>query len=160
MTTRLFLAQFLMADSFPENIIHGYGYIGTSRRRVTVLVLRDAYNTFASQINDDARANCTLRGLIDLPPRPECAPAWHARVREHLHSVGLTLVIGQYAIAYYLDKNTDLTDTVKSWRDFWPAVISLPHPSPRNNIWLRRNPWFRDELLPMLKQRVAKVLNV
>mgnify|MGYP000399617632 CR=1 FL=1 len=70
-----------------------------------------------------------------------------------------TLVIGQYAQAYHLpDETGNLTATVRDWRRHWPAVLPLPHPSPRNNLWLSRNPWFEAEVLPALRQRVAEAL--
>lgn len=95
----------------------------------------------------------------DLPPRPECAPAWRARLLAHLKQLEFTLVLGQYAQAYHLGKgNASLTDTVKAWRTYWPSLVPLPHPSPRNNLWLRRNPWFEVELLPLIRKRVAAVL--
>lgn len=95
----------------------------------------------------------------DHPPRPECAPAWREVLLRHLKNLQLTLVIGQYAQAYHLpDAGASVTDTVRSWRAHWPSVVPLPHPSPRNNIWLRRNPWFEAELLPLLRVRVAEVL--
>ncbi len=94
----------------------------------------------------------------DLPPRPECAPAWRNPLLQQLRRIELTLVIGQYAHAYHFDgKKTSLTERVKSWRTYWPGVVPLPHPSPRNNLWLRRNPWFEIELLPMLHERVSEV---
>lgn len=95
----------------------------------------------------------------DLPPRPECAPAWRQRLLAELGEIELTLVIGQYAQAYHLpDATGNLTNTVRDWRRHWPAVLPLPHPSPRNNLWLRRNPWFEAEVLPALRQRVAEAL--
>lgn len=95
----------------------------------------------------------------DLPPRPECAPAWRRPLLGHLRHLELTLVIGQYAQAYHLGaQHASLTDAVKSWRDHWPQVLPLPHPSPRNNLWLRRNPWFEAEVLPALRSRVAELL--
>ncbi len=95
----------------------------------------------------------------DLPPRPECAPAWRSALLSHLKSVQLTLVIGQYAQAYYLpDAGDSLTATVQAWRKHWPHTIPLPHPSPRNNLWLKRNSWFEKELVPALRTRVAEVL--
>ncbi len=97
----------------------------------------------------------------DLSPRPECAPAWREQLLNHLRHVRLTLVVGQYAQAYHLRgaSKSSLTETVQSWRRYWPGAVPLPHPSPRNNIWLRRNPWFATELLPALRQRVSKVLH-
>jgi uracil-DNA glycosylase len=95
----------------------------------------------------------------DYPPRPECAPAWRARLLRHLRKLKLTLVIGQYAHAYHLHvAGASVTATVRAWRTHWPHIIPMPHPSPRNNMWLRRNPWFEDELLPLLRARVALVL--
>lgn len=95
----------------------------------------------------------------DLPPRPECATAWRQQLLSQLRELKLTLVIGQYALAYHLPgSNASVTDAVLSWRDHWPQVVPLPHPSPRNNIWLRKNPWFAKELLPLLRKRVSEVV--
>jgi uracil-DNA glycosylase len=95
----------------------------------------------------------------DLPPRRECAPAWRTLLLGELRDLELTLVIGRYAQEYHLrDIGSSVTETVKMWRQSWPDVIPLPHPSPRNNIWLKRNPWFADELVPALQQRVREVL--
>jgi uracil-DNA glycosylase len=95
----------------------------------------------------------------DLPPRPECAPAWRARLLARLHRLELTLVLGQYAQAYHFgNARASVTTRVQSWRSHWPEVVPLPHPSPRNNRWLQRNPWFERELLPALRQRVTRVL--
>ena len=95
----------------------------------------------------------------DLPPRPECAPAWREDLLRHLRKLKLTLVIGQYAQAYHLpDAGGSVTATVQAWREHWPSIVPLPHPSPRNNLWLRRNPWFEEKLLPRLRLRVAEVL--
>ena len=95
----------------------------------------------------------------DLPPRPECAPAWRKQLLEELPHLEATLVIGRYAQAYHFSEaGATVTDLVKSWRSYWPQKIPLPHPSPRNNLWLRRNPWFETELLPSLRERVSEVL--
>lgn len=96
----------------------------------------------------------------DLPPRPECAPLWHPRLRAALPHIRLTLLIGSYAQAYYLgrDRRKTLTDTVRHWRDYQPAFIPLPHPSPRNQLWLKRNPWFAEEVLPLLGEEIAAIL--
>jgi uracil-DNA glycosylase len=97
----------------------------------------------------------------DLPPRPECAPAWRDLLLAHLTQLELTLVVGQYAQAYHFSgKSLPLTERVRAWKTYWPEVVPLPHPSPRNNIWLRRNPWFETELLPSLQQRVSEVLKL
>nr|WP_295773358.1 uracil-DNA glycosylase family protein [Rhodoferax sp.] len=97
----------------------------------------------------------------DLAPRPECAPLWRARVLDQLPHIALTLVIGRYAQLWHMPaatKSRNVTQVVQHWRDHLPAVIPLPHPSPRNNIWVRRNPWFETELLPELRQHVAALL--
>ena len=95
----------------------------------------------------------------DLPPRPECAPAWRERLLSHLPILELTLAIGQYAQAYHLrGERASLTELVQDWRKHWPRTVPLPHPSPRNNMWLKRNPWFAEELLPVLQTRIAELL--
>lgn len=96
----------------------------------------------------------------DLPPRPECAASWREGLLQRLPELQLTLVIGRYAMDWHMPENKGtLTECVRQWRKYWPTQVALPHPSPRNNIWLRRNPWFEEELLPVLRQRVAEVLN-
>jgi uracil-DNA glycosylase len=95
----------------------------------------------------------------DLPPRPECAPAWRQQLLAKLQHVQLTLVLGRYAQSYHFGKtNVSLTELVRSWRSYWPNMIPLPHPSPRNNLWLRRNPWFDAEVVPALRKQVAEIL--
>lgn len=96
----------------------------------------------------------------DLPPRSECAETWRAELLARLPNIQLTLVIGQYAKAYHLPNSTHrtVTETVKAWKEFWPEQLPLPHPSPRNNIWLKRNPWFVTDLLPVLKKQVQMIL--
>lgn len=96
----------------------------------------------------------------DLPPRPECAEAWRHRLLQSLPRITLTLVIGQYAQRWHLPrKHGNLTDTVRAWQDYGPSIIPLPHPSPRNNIWLKKNPWFSESLLPSLKDLTQEALN-
>ncbi len=95
----------------------------------------------------------------DLPPRPECAPLWRARLLASLSSLRLSLIIGSHALDWHLpDHPASLTDSVRGWREFPPRVLALPHPSPRNNIWLKKNPWFERELLPELRRRVTQAL--
>lgn len=96
----------------------------------------------------------------DLPPRKECAPLWRERVFEALPNVKLTLVIGQYAQAWHLGdkKKKTLTETVEHWRDYMPRALALPHPSWRNNVWLKKNPWFEEDVLPVLRKEVSKHL--
>ncbi|WFB37537.1 uracil-DNA glycosylase family protein [Kiritimatiellota bacterium B12222] len=95
----------------------------------------------------------------DLPPRPECAEAWRAQLLAGLKQLALTLVIGQYAQNYHLGKSKrTLTERVKAWPGEGGAIVPLPHPSPRNNMWLRRNPWFEEDGLPQLRMRVRDAL--
>lgn len=99
----------------------------------------------------------------DLPPRPECAPRWHPRVLEHLPHIELVLLIGQYAQRQYLDKNTagkytSLTERVLHWRELGPYYFPLVHPSPRNQRWLKRNPWFEVEVVPALQSNISAIL--
>ncbi len=99
----------------------------------------------------------------DLPPRRECAAAWRAALLSNLKKIKLTLAVGQYAQAYHLpnegkNKDAPLTETVRAWQNNWPHIVPLPHPSPRNNRWLKRNPWFEKELIPILRARVAEIL--
>ncbi|MDX1456172.1 MAG: uracil-DNA glycosylase family protein [Marinobacter sp.] len=95
----------------------------------------------------------------DLPPRPECAPAWRELLLSRLPNIRFTLAIGQYAHAYHIPgPRRSVTETVQRWTDYWPALVPLPHPSPRNNMWLRRNPWFEEEVVPAIRQRVSEVL--
>jgi uracil-DNA glycosylase len=95
----------------------------------------------------------------DLPPRPECAPQWHQSIIDALPNLELTLLIGQYAQRYYMEKHPEtLTERVRAWREYSPAVMPLVHPSPRNRHWLRNNPWFESELVPELQRRVQQIL--
>ena len=96
----------------------------------------------------------------DLPPRPECAATWRVKLLERLPNIKLTIVVGQYAQAWHLDKSNkaNLTETVVAWKSYWPKAIPLPHPSPRNNIWLKKNPWFEVEVLPSLRRKVKALL--
>lgn len=137
---------------------------------------------------DEARIAIIPTGLCfpgtgrqgDLPPRPECAPLWHPPLRAVLKDIRLTLLIGQYAQAYYLGpcRKKTLTETVAAWREYLTAeettgrpeflrsrqtpgggpFLPLPHPSPRNQMWLKRNPWFERDLLPVLRQKASEAL--
>lgn len=93
----------------------------------------------------------------DNPPRAECAPAWRQQLLDQLPNIELTLLVGRYAQEWHLGKGATLTDRVKHWQSYGPKVIPLPHPSPRNNLWLRSNPWFEQDLLPELKARIGQI---
>lgn len=99
-------------------------------------------------------------GSGDAPPRPECRATWHPRLLPLLPHVELTLLIGQYAQAYFLGggRKATLTDTVRAWREFAPALLPLPHPSPRNVGWFKANPWFEREVVPELRARVRALM--
>jgi uracil-DNA glycosylase len=97
----------------------------------------------------------------DLPPRRECAPLWHGRLLAFFPAVELTLLVGSYAISYYVPgaRARSMTEAITRWREFLPEVFVLPHPSWRTTRWLRDNPWFESEALPELRARVAVVIN-
>ena len=95
----------------------------------------------------------------DLPPRPECAPQWRAPLLAHLKQLEFTVLIGTYAQAWHLGAHAgNVTELARNWQSLWPQQIALPHPSPRNNIWLKKNPWFVAEVVPALRLRVAALL--
>ncbi len=96
----------------------------------------------------------------DMPPRPECAPLWHSKLLDHCPNVRLTLLIGQYSQSYYLKdrRKGTLTETVKAYDEYMPDFIPLVHPSPRNQIWLKKNPWFEKRLVPILRKRIKGAL--
>lgn len=95
----------------------------------------------------------------DLPPRPECPEAWRVELLQAIRHIELTLVIGIYAQRWHLPHmHRNLTETVRAWAEYGPDVIPLPHPSPRNNIWLKKNPWFADSLLPNLREKAREAL--
>lgn len=97
----------------------------------------------------------------DFPPRKECADLWREELLALMPNIELTLVIGQYAIHWHMPehKKATLTATVKAWESHWPAQLPLPHPSPRNNIWLKRNDWFEDEIIPSLQRKVRSLID-
>ena len=96
----------------------------------------------------------------DLPPRAECAAAWRAGFMARFERLEFTVLLGRYAIAYHLAVGREpLTDVVRGWQAHWPWALPLPHPSPRNNAWMARNPWFEQTVLPALRMRVAALLD-
>jgi uracil-DNA glycosylase len=95
----------------------------------------------------------------DKPPRRECAPAWREEVLRHLVGVRLTLVLGRYAQTYDLGGTSrSVTENVAAWREYWPDKLPLPHPSPRNQAWFKKNAWFVDDVLPILRERVTQLI--
>src|SRR5258705_5811502 len=95
----------------------------------------------------------------DLPPRPECAPHWRPRLRAFLPRIRLTLLIGSYAQTYYLGarRKRTLAETVRARDEYLPEFFPLPHPSPRNRLWMKKNAWFGREVLPQLRRRFKAV---
>jgi uracil-DNA glycosylase len=96
----------------------------------------------------------------DLPPRKECAELWHESLLSHLNNIRLTLLIGSYAQKHRLPgaKRVSLTTTIQHWQQYAPAIFPIPHPSPRNNRWLKKNPWFSAEVLPALQREMKSIL--
>jgi len=96
----------------------------------------------------------------DLPPRLECAPHWHQRLLACIPNIQLTLLIGQYAQRHYLKGRTEanLTKTVESWENYLPDFFPLPHPSPRNRLWLKRNAWFEENVIPALRRQITTIV--
>jgi uracil-DNA glycosylase len=158
-------ARILIAGQAPGRLTHvkGIPFDDPSGNR-----LRDWMGIDRETFYDPARIAIVPMGFCypgtgkggDLPPRGECAPAWRSQLLERLDRIELTLVIGQYANAWHLGarRGATLTDTVADWRTNWPELLPLPHPSPRNNRWLKKNHWFGDDILPHLKARVRKIL--
>ena len=131
--------------------------------------LRQWMNVDRDQFYDESKIAIVPMGFCypgrlsrggDAPPRPECAPLWHARVLAQMPHLELTLLVGTYAQAYYLTdrRAKTMTDTVAQWRDFLPRFLPTPHPSWRTTMWQKKNPWFDEELLPELRKRVRQAL--
>lgn len=97
----------------------------------------------------------------DLPPRPECAAQWHADLLQLMPQIELVLLIGMYAQKYYLAKRRkiNLTETVKAWQEYSPRYLPMPHPSPRNKLWLKNNAWFERNVVPHLQTRVSQLID-
>ena len=158
-------ARILIAGQAPGSKVHASGipFDDASGDR-----LRDWLGVNRETFYDASRVAILPMGFCypgtgksgDLPPRPECAAAWHEKILSELSAVKLTLVIGQYAMEWHLGTNAKptLTETVEAWREFSPKLWPLPHPSPRNNIWLKKNPWFARDVLPELREQVKTTL--
>ena len=130
--------------------------------------LRDWLGIDAATFHDEAQVSIIPMGFCypgrggggDKPPRRECAPLWQSRLLEKLPNIELTLLIGQYAQRHYLAgrSKSSLTETVRAWREYAPSLFPLPHPSPRNQAWLKHHPWFQDEVVPALRERVTSLV--
>jgi uracil-DNA glycosylase len=157
-------ARILIAGQAPGRLVHesGVPFDDKSGDR-----LRDWLGVTRDEFYDPAKIAILPMGFCypgtgksgDLPPRPECEPAWRPQLLRALQNLRLTLVIGQYAMKSHLpETRKNLTETVRAWRDYDRSVIPLPHPSPRNNIWLKKNPWFTESLLPHLERSTREAL--
>ena len=96
----------------------------------------------------------------DLPPRPECAEAWHEQLMAQFTNIEMTLIIGQYAINWHLNDGRKMTLTARAleWKSTFPTSLVLPHPSPRNNRWLKTNPWFEKDVVPAIQTQIQDLL--
>lgn len=157
-------ARLLIAGQAPGARVHASGrpFTDPSGDR-----LRDWLGLDATEFYDDTRVAILPMGFCfpgyrkgaDLPPPALCAQTWRARLMAELPDVRLILPVGGIAQRWHLGIRTPVTQTVAQWRDFLPGAIPLPHPSWRNTGWLKRNPWFEADLLPVLRTRVREVLD-
>jgi uracil-DNA glycosylase len=159
-------ARLLIISQAPGTRVHETGLSFNDRSGDR---LRDWLALDRETFYDEARVAIMPMGLCypgvapgggDLPPRPECAPLWHARLLARWPHVALTLLVGSYAIAGVLAgrRKRTMTETVRAWRDYLPSHLPLPHPSWRTMAWERKHPWFAGELLPEVRRRVAALV--
>ena len=158
-------ARILVVGQAPGTAVHASGipFDDPSGER-----LRDWMGVDPETFYDESRIALVPMGFCypgrgqsgDLPPKRRCARTWRTPLLDALGEIRLTLVIGQYAIAWHLPeaKPLNLTETVRRHADWGEGLLPLPHPSPRNNIWLARNPWFEAEVVPRLRERVRETL--
>ena len=157
-------ARILIAGQAPGRKVHesGIPFADVSGDR-----LRDWLGVSPAKFYDPTKIAILPMGFCypgtgtsgDLPPRPECAPKWREQLLSRLTKIHLTVVIGHYALAYHCpEAPLAVTEAVKDWKAHWPNLLVLPHPSPRNNIWLAKNRWFSVEVLPILRTRIREIL--
>jgi uracil-DNA glycosylase len=156
-------ARILIVSQAPGTRVHETGLSFNDRSGDR---LRDWLGIGRDVFYDEARVGIVGMGFCypgrdakggDLPPRPECAPLWHPRLMPHFAAAELTLLVGSYAINFYLGRQR-MTPAIARWREFLPRYFVLPHPSWRTIFWERANPWFGAEVLPELRARVAAAL--
>jgi uracil-DNA glycosylase len=156
-------ARILIAGQAPGRLVHETGIPWNDRSGDR---LRDWLGLDREIFYDERRIAILPMGFCypgvdknggDNPPRPECAPTWQARFLALMPRIELTLLVGSYAQEFHLaaGRRASMTHTVAAWRDHPETLVPLPHPSWRNTAWLKRNPWFERELLPVLRRRVA-----
>ncbi len=158
-------ARILVVGQAPGARVHASGIPWDDRSGAR---LREWMGIDAEHFYDPARVAIVPMGFCypgrgpggDLPPRPECAPLWQDRLIAQLPGIELTLLVGAHAQAHHLRRtgHVSVTRTMRNWRAHAPCVMPLPHPSPRNIAWFKANPWFDDELLPVLRQSVRKLI--
>ena len=158
-------ARVLIAGQAPGRITHekGIAFDDPSGKR-----LRDWMGVTPTMFYDAEKIAILPMGFCfpgagksgDLPPRSECASNWRKPLLARLPNVEFTIIIGRYAMDWHVrdTKKISLTEHAKSWREKLPSKLVLPHPSPRNNRWLKQNPWFEKDVLPCLKERVHNLL--
>ena len=161
-------ARLLVISQAPGTRVHETGLSFNDRSGDR---LRDWLGLDRDRFYDESRVAIVAMGFCypgrdgnggDLPPRPECAPRWHPALRPLLPEIRLTLLVGSYAIRYYLPegRRRPMTEAVAGWRDHPSDIFVLPHPSWRTTAWLRDNPWFERQALPELRARVEAALNL
>jgi uracil-DNA glycosylase len=164
-------ARLAICSQAPGTLVHASGAPFTDRSGDR---LRDWLGVTPQEFYDESRIAIVPMGFCfpgqdakgaDLPPRRECAPLWREDLFALLPQIELVLAVGSYAQAWYLrtQANGTLTDTMRDWhrhlrRKLRPRVLPLPHPSWRNNAWLKDNPWFEEDLVPVLRREVRKLL--
>jgi len=160
-------ARIVLIGQAPGTKVHASGvpWEDASGRR-----LRDWMGLDSATFYDESQVAIVPMGLCypgkgkggDAPPRPECAPLWHEKVLQHLPKRRLTILIGAYAQARYLGpgRKSNLGETILAWRDYvGDGFLPLVHSSPRNQGWLKQNPWFEAELVPELRVKVSEALS-
>lgn len=158
-------ARLLIVGQAPGRIVHETGIPWND---ASGNLLRAWLQLSRDEFYDESKVAIVPTGLCfpgtgrngDLPPRPECAPLWHAPLLAAMPDVQLTLLIGSHAQKFYLRENgkSTLTETVAAYQAYLPRYFPLPHPSPRNRLWLKKNPWFEADVLPELRRRVQAAL--
>ncbi|UWR08096.1 uracil-DNA glycosylase family protein [Ruegeria sp. B32] len=158
-------ARILIAGQAPGARVHESGrpFTDPSGDR-----LRDWLGLEEEQFYDQARVSIVPMAFCfpgydarkaDLPPPAICRKTWHHRVMSELGDVPLTILVGGHAHKFHLGAQASVTDTVRNWQQHAPRVFALPHPSWRNTAWLKKNPWFETDLLPVLRARVKEVMD-
>jgi uracil-DNA glycosylase len=159
-------SKILIIGQAPGQKVHGSGIpwddlSGNELRRWLGVSKEQFYNTKLFGLMPMGFCYPGKNATGDLPPRTECAPLWHHKLLANMNAVKLILLIGQYSQKFYLDDKfkPTLTENVKNYREFLPKYLPLVHPSPRNKIWQKKNPWFELEVVPQLRKIVKKILS-